>query len=452
MKMEKILIFSAIFAIYHGNQELVANESDQLMQFADKNNSAQQSPIMNIGLSANFDCIHNFNLDKGKSQNCIQISNLRLTAEKKFERIYTSITINPFSGPVYAYANRPMIDRHPNLEGHELTTIESYKLGWNPRPHLEIALESFSGSAIYPTTSPLSMANPFMESGWKQTALTVTYNLHALPEMMVRFAAGNGEGENGKNIDTQQYFGFDINAIVINGVKGHFGVSLDGNSAGSDENSWRNQILREGCNFFNDLESNPSTTRGYSTQRLSLGAIVNGIWPGSEGMQLGIGYQRNILSDLSKKQRSQATAEELAKCPRILLDSFFIENTTEDVVNTVQRTIYNIDFVFRNTDFFLSTNYSLREVDTGSVKLFDICIRDAENKCTEVAGNPVNNIRTDSFAVGTGLFLTKISTFSIEYQIQNYDKLYNIANFSDRNGNISQTRDVFGARYSVTLP
>ena len=55
-------------------------------------------------------------------------------------------------------------------------------------------------------------------SGWKQTALTLTYQLRAFEGTQVKFAAGNGEGENGENMDPQQYFGFNVNSEVVKGI------------------------------------------------------------------------------------------------------------------------------------------------------------------------------------------------------------------------------------------
>lgn len=415
-------------------------------------NREKPTSAMNLGIHASFDCLHDFNLDKGASQSCIGLSSLSILGERQIERIYGRVAINPFNSPVGAFENRPILDSRPGIEDQSVGIIEDYKIAWSPRSQLEIAIESFRGSALYPTENPLALSNPFMESGWKQTALTVTYNLLALPEMHVRFAAGNGEGENGKNLDTQQFFGFDIGASPIRGIKTHLGISLDGNSAGSEEARWKLKKFANECDPSSSLSPLPYDAAGYSTQRMSLGLVVDGVWPGTEGLQLGLGYQRNVYSDLAKKQASQLSLSDLKKCPRIDVTSFFIEDQDGLTVNTVQKTVFNVDLIYKSgSDYFLALNYSKRDVDSGSVKTFSPCSEFAESQCTKTTNDPVNNFGTDSLTAGLGLFLSNNSSVSVEYQLQTIDKLYDLANFSDRKGTISKTRDVVDARFAVSL-
>src|SRR5690606_31599484 len=98
-----------------------------------------------------------------------------------------------------------------------------------------------------PNVSGLSMGDTLSAKPWSQTALSVTYHLSAFHGTTVKFVAGNGEGENAKNMDPQQFFGFLAGASLFEGLNLRIGASFDGNNIGSDQYEWRLSRYRSIC-------------------------------------------------------------------------------------------------------------------------------------------------------------------------------------------------------------
>lgn len=409
------------------------------------------APETKTNLGFRVDCVHDFNLDKGAAQNCLSVSGLRFNVQhQQADKVRGMIQLDPFGTPRISRRNTPSLENTPEARDSALGIVDDFSVIWQPRPNLEVAVEDYEGAAHMPSTSGLAMGGFFDETGWKQTALTVTYNLAVPAEMRVRFAAGNGEGETVGNLDPQQYFGFDLDAKVGKGVHVNFGVSLDGNDVGSEEYDYlANKYLEdEGCAI--DL-SKTQAKLGHSTQRLAGGVSLDGTTTGVEGLKLGLGWQRSVMSDLDKKRRSAPTETDLAKCRRIDVDTVFVEDSGE-AVNTVQRTVYGFNVNYRLfTSYFVAFDYETRRIDTGSVKLFEVCKGYTDGVCTAATGDRRNKIQQDVFAVGGGLDLEKDLRLTVEYAKESFDKQYSQVFFYNQDGKVSESRELFNARLAYNF-
>ena len=400
-------------------------------------------------LGFRVDCVHDFNLDKGAAQNCLSISGARFNVvHQESATVRGMLQIDPFGTPRVSRAHTPSLNGTPAASESALGIIDDFAMTWLPRPNLEVAVEVYEGAAHIPSVSGLAMGGYFDEAGWKQSALTVTYNLTVPAEMRVRFAAGNGEGETVKNLDPQQYFGFDLNATIVKGVHVMLGVSLDGNDVGSEEYNYLAQKYLDECAI--DL----STTRpklGHSTQRLAAGFLLDGTTTGVEGLKLGLGWQRGVMSDLDKKRRSAPTETDLAKCRRIDSDTVFVEDSGE-AVNTVQRSVYGFNVNYRVfSSYFVAFDYQTRRIDTGSVKLFEVCKGYTDGVCSAPSGEKANTLQEDVYAVGGGLDLEKDLVLSVEYAKVSFDKQYSQVVFDNQDDKVSESRELFNARLAYNF-
>jgi hypothetical protein len=315
----------------------------------------------------------------------------------------------------------------------DLVVIDDYALIWSPRPNLDLSVQSYGGAATIPSVSGLSLANPYVDTGWKQAAVTVTYHLTALPDMLVKFAAGNGEGEETKNLDAQQYFGFQIGASVIKGLKLSFGASFDGNSAGSEQVAWDDARRARECGT---AAASARPKLGYSTQRLAAGIAFDGAAAGLPGLDAAFGWQRSVLSDLDKEHTWAPTKAELAGCPTLDADTYFVEDPANKAVNTLQRAVYDVSLKYRPFDaYFAGIDLSTRRIDSGSVDAF-----------TTAAGANRNTLSETSYVGGAGAILSEGLIFTLEYARYSYDRKYAQFVFPDRDGKTSTNEELFDAR------
>jgi len=396
-----------------------------------------------------IDCLNDLNLDKGSTQECFSISGLRYKLHQKLnDKLDGYLTFDPFGTPVSDRAQLPMRSSMPtniNISadtGIGFGMVDHYKLNWQPRLNLNVAIEDYPGAAKIPSVSGLSLGSRFQDSGWDQTALTLTYKLGALQGMKVTFAAGNGEGENGINKDPQQYFGFSLKADVYEGVIVSVGASLDGNSIGSDAYTYQWKKYVRDCKI--DAVETPEL--GHSTQRLSVGVELDGRLTGASGLKIGLGFQRNILSDLNKDQQSVPTIEELNKCGPADLDSLFVESEGE--VNTVQKTTVGFNLNYPVFDrYFVALDYQQRRIDTGDVKFFQECKGFDNTSCT-ILGDSVNKLTQDSLTAGAGILLDDGLLWTIEYNTTSFDGDYANAYYVGRNSQATDTWEAINSRFT----
>jgi len=406
-------------------------------------------PVDSPNIGMRVDCLNNLNLDKGSTQECLSISGLRYTVNKTLnEKLSATLVLDPFGTPESDRAHLPFRSNVPtNMSINSDSAIgfgmvDYYKLNWQPRLNLNVAVEDYQGAATIPSVSGLSLGSKFQESGWGQTALTMNYKLSALDGMNVTFAAGNGEGENGINRDPQQYFGFALSAQIYPGIEIFLGASQDGNSVGSDAYTYYGTKFEEVCQI--GVITTPKL--GYSTQRLAAGLMIDGNLKGVEGLKVGLGFQRNILSDLDKAQQSVPTAEELQGCGSVNLDSLFLESTSD--VNTVQKTIIalNVKYPFLQ-EYFVGFDFQQRRVDTGSVEFFQRCDGFEKTTC-KVPGATSNNLSQDSITVGAGMNLADGLLWTLEYNITSYDQNYSNAYYIAPSSKATDTWEAVNTRFS----
>jgi hypothetical protein len=407
----------------------------------------QTTQTTQTSLAARVDCLHDFNADKGSSQDCLKVTGLRLSIlHRQSADLRGRLRLDPFATPKSGKADTPLRDDLPTMDATPFGLVDDYALIWSPRPNLEVAVESFDGSAKVPSMSGLSLANSFADTGWEQTALTVTYNLSTFTDMKVTFAAGNGEGESGRNLDPQQYFGFGVDASIIKGVRAGFGVSMDGNDVGSDERTFLATRYSDRCGFV--LAADKSRL-GHSTQRMAAGVGLDGTLAAAPGLRAGIGWQRNVFSDLDKKSRGGADLTELGGCARLDPGTVFVEDTTGGSVNTVQRTTYVVNASYRVFErYFVGADYTARNIDSGAVDLFQICDGYSGTTCS-VPGSRENSLSEDAFTVGGGMDLTDGLRLTVEYFRSSYDKKYAQVFYDARDGKASDEREIFNARLAA---
>lgn len=412
-----------------------ANESEKTLN---------QKPSLG-SLGAKIDCTHSFNRDKGQSQDCLVINGLRYVIKDNIhQNLSTTITIDPYAAVSKTKNHLPDFEG-PRIHDTSRNFFSDYTLGWQPRPNLLVTVENFGGTTFIPSTSNLPQAASLQDSGWDQTALTISYKLAAFSGMGVKFAAGNGEGENTRNADTQQYFGFEAKAEVAKGVEVKVGASLDGNTTGSDNFDWYVKEL-SGCgvNFTTD-----PTTKGASTQRIGFSVTSQRAIPSFENLSLGFGWQRITTVDLNKDVQGYPTIDEQKQCTRYYLDHLFVETADNSEANHFTRTTYNFSARYDLDSYFVGLDFESRTIDSGSVEAFQKCEAYEGYTCPDsLLGDTVSTIGQQALTVGIGSQLDPQLTLIIDYSQERFDDNYAKAFYPSTDGKASDTFEQFNARLS----
>jgi hypothetical protein len=175
---------------------------------------------------------------------------------------------------------------------------------------------------------------------------------------------------------------------------------------------------------------------------------MDGKMAGTNGLKAGLGFQRNILSDLSKSNDAYLSAEELSNCGSINLDHFFVEDSTNDQVNTVQKTVISLNLNYPiSSTYFVALDYQQRRIDTGTVELFQICEGFDGTTCS-VPGESKNNLSQDSISIGGGVELAEGLMWTLEYNTTSYDKDYVNAYYVGRSSKATDTWESFASRFA----
>lgn len=223
------------------------------------------------------------------------------------------------------------------------------------------------------------------------------------------------------------------------------GVSVDGNDIGSDEYTYEQERREEDCGI---AANQYAATRGYSTQRLAAAVELDGL-ERAKDLLLGIGYQRSVLSDLDKGVQSHASRTELGGCRRIDPTTVFVEDESAEAVNTVQRTLFNLNGRYRLTKtFFAAFDFSLLKFDTGSVDLFTTCKSYENGQCLTNDGESFNHMTINTYTVGAGMALADQLDLTFEMYKSSYDKKYAQFFYDSPDGKTSDTQEFFNARIS----
>ncbi|MFK7873728.1 MAG: hypothetical protein AB8C84_11300 [Oligoflexales bacterium] len=391
------------------------------------------------------DCQHLFEDEQGREGNqpCADVSGLRMELEsERKDGVVGRLVLDPFGSASQSRAHLPSGQWRPAISQTPLLLVDEYKLSWSPRNNFEMLLGSHGGVAVIPSVSGLSMAQTLIENGWNQTALSLMYNLSTLDGMKVSFVAGNGEGENGVNLDPQQYLGFQAKLAVFPGVVASLGVSQDGNHIGSYSASW--QVEKAGLGCSQQAALTQGVKNGYSTQRAAASLLFLGktLLP---GLKVTLGVHRVIHSDLDKESNFSADYHSLG-CHSVEPSLLFVEDRSNQFANRMQKltTTLNASYEFFD-DWFVGFDYGGRTLDTGDVDFFSKCESFDGQTC--VHPSSVRSIDEMSLAVGGGVDLAEDLSLTVEYSRQSYGDMYDMAWYADGR-HASDTRDAFNARLS----
>ena len=393
-------------------------------------------------VGARVDCLHNFNRNKGATQNCLAVSGLRLGLIHELSPISRAhLRLDPFAAPSASMESTPIREALPSGKDSAFGIVDLYSVIWSPRPNLEIGVESYGGATSIPAISGLTLLDAMTDEGWKQTAVTLTYHLASTNGMRVRFAMGNGEGENGKNLDPQQYFGFEVRVPIIQGLAFVGGLSFDGNSSGSERFEYEQSIA--GCGV---PVGTVKPTSGYSAQRFGGGLVADGTSKLATGFKFGLGWQKSNLVDLQKSKNSYPMAADLSTCEQLNPSEVFVESSSLDKANIVQRTTgaVNTSYSFAQS-WFIGADIRQRKLDVGDVNLFQACSSFSGSDCS-VDGSPTHLLKQTAWTVGGGKELSPGLILDFGYSKVAYDKKYSKFNYLGKNNKSTDALEAFNTR------
>ena len=383
-------------------------------------------------ISARFDCLRDFNLNKGANQPCLNINSLKLTFHHDpSSAVRQTVSLDFFGSPSPIFTHQPeTIDlTRPTLNDTNTPLLADYAFSWQFRPSLTLSLEKFNGTTELPSFSGLAFAKSLEDNGWDQTALIATYQIPPLDGIQVRIALGNGEGESLKNRDIQQYGGLEIITGLKPGIKLLLGMSFDGNNIGSSTYDWLLKDEPSGVGF-----TPPQT--GFSTQRWAAAFYLDGSWPAVHGLKLSIGTQNTTHSDLNKNVTSIPPTLFSASNKRF--DPSFILAEDQNRANTISNRVLDFNFSYMIVgEHFIGCDLSSRTISTGTVDAF-----------TVLNGQQTNVLNETNQTCGVGIQPAEKFLVILEYTVTAYDKLFNNFNFNGENGHAEKRREVFNTRFS----
>ena len=385
-------------------------------------------------LGVRVDCLHDFTKNKGSTQDCAQLSGTQLELSHKMgKNLSARVRINPFGVPSTTLEHQANHSSYPlpTLDDTYLRIIDFYELRWQFRPNLALRIEEFGGTTLIPSTSGLALASRFQDSGWDQTAMTATYSLSPLQGINVKIAIGNGEGENGKNLDPQQYGGLRVKVGVIKGVNILAGISFDGNNIGSESYNWI---------YGNEGELPKS---GYSTERIAAAIELDGTLAAAYGLKLALGWQRVQLSDLDKKVSSIPTDFQFPTGKDV--NYLWLEDA--DRANQVSRNVINFNLSYKiMAEYFVGLDYETQKVDVG-VKYFEVCGSIDNGECSSPK-SPISELERTAYTVGVGKWIGENLVLTLEYNTTSYKNLYKRFHFNGEGGKKSKSLEAFNARFA----
>ena len=398
-----------------------------------------EKPGSEVQVGVRIDCGLDFNRNRGGSQPCAEISGLQLGVESwQSERVRGSFRIDPFATTSRHFQKSPFRADIPRAADYSSTgMVDDYRVAWTPRPNLILAVSKFQGTTELPDQSGLSQAGTFQDSGWDQTAISASYHLPPLSGVDVLIAAGNGEGENGTNLDPQQYMGIRLDASIMEGFHGFFGMSFDGNNAGSAEYRWH-------------YEAKTAPSVGFSTQRLAAGVYLDGLLSAARGLKLGLGWQRAVLTDLDKDVIGVPSSGLMHR--KSDPGEFLFEDPSRNDTVVIKRTVLEVTTSYRILDkYFVAGGFESRSVTVGGGGLpFQPC-KAVNNGVCDKEGDATSEILQTSYTYGVGFDVTTSLTFVADYSKASFDKLYDGFNYSFRDGAVSTSSETFNARLSYNF-
>ena len=88
-------------------------------------------------------------------------------------------------------------------------------MAWKIKQKLAIAFELYTGIDTIPNTSELSFFGSLLDLGWKQSALSLTYNISVFEGAEFKIILGNGEGKLYDQSDVQKFLHLSFLSIQI---------------------------------------------------------------------------------------------------------------------------------------------------------------------------------------------------------------------------------------------
>ena len=392
-------------------------------------------------ISMRMDCLHLFNRDKGSSQDCLTLTSLRVKLnDLKGDQIQSYVVLDPMAGPDSLRNRLPGNLFYPERENY---LIDDFAVVWQARPALNIRLGSYDGLSIPPRAHLGSFEGTLVGSGWKQLALSVNYRLSLFDQFDVSMTVGNGEGELYKNLDPQQYFGFEAKAQIKRGFIAGIGLSLDGNSRGSEQASWLDKRLQKSCgsSFGTEVERE---TVGFQTQRGALYLGLDGNFPGMEGFS-AIGSMRRITyRDL--KEKSNAYAEISPNCRLEDWSWAMVEDRVNQKSNSIIITVSSFAVGYRILDTLqLGLDFQTLSVKSSEVEFLKTCGSILNGTCQQPQEN-VKKASQSAYSIFVGIDLNDRLELATEYHARTFDRLYDRVFYLDRNAKGSKETDLFNVR------
>lgn len=387
-----------------------------------------------LSVQAKLDCLTYTGQSKRASQDCVTLTEARLTVlHQFFEQAEAEISFDPLSTPVKTFSNYPKTGEYeiPGIKDRSTGSMDSFRLTWNFRKNLSLSLQTYSGATTIPLEPLLALHGSLQDSSWQQLALVAAYTLPVLEGAKVNLVIGNGEGEITRNLDPQRYGAFDALIEASKGIFLKMGLSIDGNSQGSEQMDWL-----YGDSYNDEI--------GFSTDRYSLGVLSDGQIPSFRGFKFALVWQRSRATDLNKETSAIPSELPYSEDSHYDVDNILVES--EDSVNEIRRNVILVRASYLILDqYALAIGYEQRTIDTGVIPFFEACSSITDGQCESVQ-DPTSRLKQSAYAAGLSTEITEGLTFSLEYGKSSYNKLYRYFNFVASDKQKKKSRDVINAR------
>ena len=395
----------------------------------------------NPAISVRMDCLHLFNRDKGASQDCLTLTSLKIKlTDRDGDHIQSYVELDPMAGPDAIRNRLPGTLFYPERENY---LINDFGVIWQARPALNIRLGSHDGLSIPPRAHQGSFEGTLVGSGWKQLALSVNYRLSLFDQFDVSMTVGNGEGELYKNLDPQQYFGFEAKAQIVKGFIAGIGLSLDGNSRGSEQAEWLDKRLQESCgsSFESGVERE---TVGFQTQRGAFYLGLDGNFPGMEGFSALGSMRRITFRDL--KEKSNAYPEISSNCRIEDWSWAMVEDRLKQKSNSIVITVSSLAIGYRILDTLqLGLDFQTLSVASSEAEFLRTCGTVMNGTCQQPQES-VKKASQSAYSIFLGIDLNDRLELATEYHARTFDRLYDRVYYLDRNEKGSKETDLFNVR------
>lgn len=393
-----------------------------------------QNEAAEVGFRFKADCLFDLNRKTGADQDCLRVSDLAINIKQKYKKgLVATVGLSPTYHPDSQFRASALSHKYNSTSenqaqiGQRFGVVEHYKFSWQARPGLQISIGSYSGVSRFNSLNQMSLAAPFNESGWDQSALGIEYLLGSSEAMGVQFVLGNGEGENFQNLDVQQYAGFQFYSEVSPGAKIELAISSDGNDVGSLSHQQMQMEYEEKCEF----DSEPlDKKRGFSAQRMAGSVAFDERLLKLSGFSTKLSWFRHIISDLDEKKDSVHSIEQQRSCNKIPLSvhSIRIEDPEHTIKNVIAKKIIQFEFAYALNEFNRFVfDYKTRSLNS-SIPFTGVCISQSEGICTQ-SGELLRTINDNGWALGLVHQFEEGLLANLEYASYSYDELYDRFNY-----------------------